>query len=72
MMPASAASTAPPSELASQGWATAQRIGRIARVAAISRSYFSCRRAPGVATSFIAAPRCRLRYRVPRGITRRR
>src|SRR3954469_21069937 len=59
MMPASAASTAPPSELASQGWATAQGIGRIARVAAISRSYFSCRRAPGVATSFIAAPRCR-------------
>src|SRR5262245_53712177 len=42
MMPASAASTAPRRDDASQGWATTVAVGGRALAAAISRSYLAC------------------------------
>ena len=56
---------APWSEVSSQGWATAQGMGRISRVAAISRSYLSWLRGAG------SVNWCHLRKRTVRTSTMR-
>jgi hypothetical protein len=55
IIPASAASTAPLSEVSSQGCATTVATGLIALAASIRRSYFTCRRVSSTTSAcFIA------------------